>query len=411
MLKKVVLIFSLFMLLALASVGADTLVKSLQVTTMPVNFYFESIKTTDNTYNNGQKDVPLALFYEGTTYLPLRYIGEKLGKEVGWDQTSKSVWVGKKPTSFSPAVTSEPTVGNKPNNSILGMYIGQTDQEVTKLLGKPSRIDKSKLGYEWWIYNQDVSRYIQVGIKNSKVVDIYSNSTSLSLTSEVKIGSTKEQLRKVFPINSSVKFQYSGANMDLKNDLMERPLVMINSVPYIFYIDIHNQDKVTAIRSLSIETLVKSGFYNMSYTYTSKEPDLQAPVLSPRELELVNNANEQQVFDLTNAIRYRNNLGQLTWNEEAANVARGHSVDMLTNHYFSHTSATTGSTLGDRMKSSGVRYKITGENIAMGYSDSIEAHEGWMNSLGHRQNILNGEYKTLGVGVKEDYYTQNFVTY
>lgn len=149
----------------------------------------------------------------------------------------------------------------------------------------------------------------------------------------------------------------------------------------------------------------------MSYTYTSKEPDLQAPVLSPRELELVNNANEQQVFDLTNAIRYRNNLGQLTWNEEAANVARGHSVDMLTNHYFSHTSATTGSTLGDRMKSSGVRYKITGENIAMGYSDSIEAHEGWMNSLGHRQNILNGEYKTLGVGVKEDYYTQNFVTY
>jgi uncharacterized protein YkwD len=58
---------------------------------------------------------------------------------------------------------------------------------------------------------------------------------------------------------------------------------------------------------------------------------------------------------------------------------------------------------------SGITYKSAGENIAMGQFDAIEAHEGWMNSLGHRENILNKDFTMLGVGAKGEYYTQNFI--
>lgn len=252
MTKKVVIASTLLLLLFFASVGADTLIKTLQVSTMPTNFYFdgkEAITEKPGLYFNGKKDVPLALFYEGTTYVPIRYIGENLGKEVGWDGESRSVWVGQKPTNLGTT-----SVKSNPSNTIFGIVVGQSEQDVTQLLGKPSRIDQGEYDYDWWIYNQDYRRYIQVGIKNKKVVDVYSNSTNLSLTNGIKIGSTKEQLRKVYSLNSSVKVEYDRADFAINNDLTERPLVLIDGNPYIFYLDIHDQNKVTGIRSLSIET-------------------------------------------------------------------------------------------------------------------------------------------------------------
>ncbi|HHY60717.1 MAG TPA: hypothetical protein GX504_08870, partial [Clostridia bacterium] len=108
--------------------------------------------------------------------------------------------------------------------------------------------------------------------------------------------------------------------------------------------------------------------------------------------------------------RVQRGLPALEWNEEAAAVARDHSRDMRQTNFFSHNSPNTG-TMADRLKKAGINYRAAGENIAFGQADAIHAHEGWMNSQGHRQNILNPEFKTLGVGVAGKYYTQNFVTY
>lgn len=149
----------------------------------------------------------------------------------------------------------------------------------------------------------------------------------------------------------------------------------------------------------------------MTYTYIGKKPDFSVPTLTVQEQAMVNQANEKQILDLTNAIRQRHNLGIVTWNEDAAVVARAHSLDMLENDFFDHTSETTGFEFADRIVEYGIDYQEIGENIAMGYNDSIEALEAWMNSKDHREIILNGNFKTLGVGVKKHYYTQNFVTY
>jgi uncharacterized protein YkwD len=88
-------------------------------------------------------------------------------------------------------------------------------------------------------------------------------------------------------------------------------------------------------------------------------------------------------------------------------------MDMAQRNYFSHYSP-EGISPFDRMRAEGISYRSSGENIIAGYSSSISAHEGWVNSAGHRSNIL-GSYIHLGVGFYKGgsygyYYTQNFYT-
>lgn len=119
---------------------------------------------------------------------------------------------------------------------------------------------------------------------------------------------------------------------------------------------------------------------------------------------------EQEVVRLVNEIRQKNGLGTLKSNWQLARVARYKSQDMHDKKYFSHTSPTYGSPF-DMMKNFGISYRYAGENIAMGYRSPSAVVDGWMNSPGHRANILNGNYTEIGVGYVSDgsYWTQMFI--
>ena len=93
---------------------------------------------------------------------------------------------------------------------------------------------------------------------------------------------------------------------------------------------------------------------------------------------------------------------------QTADVAIGHSKDMKDNNYFSHDSPTLG-TLGDRLQRGKVGFQLAGENIAAQHSDGVAALQGWLNSEGHRKNLLNEQFTGLGVGVYDKFYTQNFI--
>lgn len=108
-------------------------------------------------------------------------------------------------------------------------------------------------------------------------------------------------------------------------------------------------------------------------------------------------ADEKEVFDLINAKRTAARLSALKVDAELQNVARAKAEDMVKNNYFSHTSPTYGSPF-DMMKSFGVSYKTAGENIA-GNSSNSGAVNAWMNSEGHRANILNSSFNYTGIGV------------
>ena len=118
----------------------------------------------------------------------------------------------------------------------------------------------------------------------------------------------------------------------------------------------------------------------------------------------------QQVLTLVNRERAANGLSALRLDDTLSRYAAVKSQDMHDNGYFSHTSPTYGSPF-DMMKSFGITYNYAGENIAMGYSSPEAVMTAWMNSAGHRANILSANFTTLGVGYVADggYWTQWFI--
>lgn len=119
---------------------------------------------------------------------------------------------------------------------------------------------------------------------------------------------------------------------------------------------------------------------------------------------------EAEVIRLVNKIRAENSLSPLTANWELSRVARYKSQDMRNNGYFSHTSPTYGTPF-QMIKAFGLSYRTAGENIARGYISPQAVVNGWMNSSGHRANILNASYRQIGVGyvAQGNYWTQLFI--
>ena len=119
---------------------------------------------------------------------------------------------------------------------------------------------------------------------------------------------------------------------------------------------------------------------------------------------------ESEVVRLVNEQRVKNGLSKLTEDWELSRVARYKSQDMKDNKYLSHTSPVYGSPF-EMIKNFGIYYRSAGENIAKGQSTPQAVVNAWMNSSGHRANILNKNYTRIGVGYVSggNYWTQMFI--
>jgi uncharacterized YkwD family protein len=145
---------------------------------------------------------------------------------------------------------------------------------------------------------------------------------------------------------------------------------------------------------------------------TNTQPVAQKPATSAPATQQSGSVSsiEQQVLTLTNQERAKGGLKPLATDAAVMNTARAKSADMSKNNYFSHTSPTLGSPF-DQMKAKGIQYKAAAENIAMGQKTAAEVVKGWMESPGHRANIMNGNYTHIGIGydANGDYWTQQFI--
>ncbi|MFZ4454462.1 CAP domain-containing protein [Salibacterium aidingense] len=154
---------------------------------------------------------------------------------------------------------------------------------------------------------------------------------------------------------------------------------------------------------------------------TTEETDAQPSEEANAEEETSDDAEtqsesefEQRVIELTNQEREQAGLEPLKPYSELSDVARDKSEDMRDAGYFSHNSPNYGSPF-DMMDTYNIEYQGAGENIAAGQRSPEQVVEGWMNSEGHRENILNGDFTHIGVGHAEggsygNYWTQMFVT-
>ncbi|WP_054742678.1 CAP domain-containing protein [Cellulosilyticum ruminicola] len=124
-------------------------------------------------------------------------------------------------------------------------------------------------------------------------------------------------------------------------------------------------------------------------------------------------ANERVIIALTNGFRAKSNVTPLKYNEKLTGISRSHSEEMANKNYFSHTDA-QGLSPSRRMTNGGINWKSCAENIAAGNGLGIETFGQWLNSEGHRKNMLQ-QTGDIGVGAAYSssstykyYYTQNF---
>ncbi|HEX4811648.1 MAG TPA: CAP domain-containing protein [Nonomuraea sp.] len=137
------------------------------------------------------------------------------------------------------------------------------------------------------------------------------------------------------------------------------------------------------------------------------------PTRAPSGAGGVGTARENEVVRLTNAERAKGGCGPLKHHPQLRAAAFGHSSDMAKRDYFDHTSP-EGRDVGDRIAAAGFSgQRAWGENIAFGQPSAASVVRGWMNSPGHRQNIMNCTYNLIGVGAADNgqgriYWTQVF---
>jgi len=277
--------------------------------------------------------------------------------------------------------------------TIHNIGIGDAKGEVEKQLGGPKRVSVNEYGTEWHAYHENFQNFIMVSYSKDGVVNaLYTNQDLIAAKNGLKYGASKETVRQTLgePLGEIRKgLVYYQFQKDQDYDVYQ----LDDSYVTVFY-DKHRNNSVAAIQIVS-EKLEqsKAGFYTEAS-------------------EALKEGFEYQLFDLTNASRRVHGLGVLEWDDQVRVTARKHSADMAENSYFSHTNP-EGQSPFDRMEEDDIAFSVAGENLAYGQFSSIFAHEGLMNSLGHRENILKSDFKLLGVGVAfgpkhEPYFTENF---
>ncbi len=258
------------------------------------------------------------------------------------------------------------------------IFLGDSSKQVIEALGIPSRIDATKDGFDYYIYNNDYSRMAFIAVKENKVVGFYTDSRDFSFL-HIRFGDD------IAKINRALGQNYSeAAVLTYETDNFIIKILM----------DELEAHTVTGIYVLSKDIASVSEEKNIQYTDT-----------------VISNI-EQISYDLINSIRKRHELPPLSWSSSAAIAARKHSIAMADKGFFSHIDPELRTPEG-RLLAEGIGYRVCSENIIGGYGDAILTSHALYNSNRQRRNILSKEYRYVGVGFAYDeksiyhsYYTQ-----
>ncbi len=286
----------------------------------------------------------------------------------------------------------------------IAINIGYSESYVLKAFGNPDRKDPSEYGFTWYIYRFNNTKYIQIGIQNSKVVALFSNyrnfgcyrypQTSGQTYQHITIGTAKSTVKDY--LGDPVQFIQKGGKL-------YQPLcagtsgidcfLYNNSYLMVFY-DIYNNYEVTAMQVIdkSVEEAYQSNF----------------PIASTE----LSRSFELQIFDITNAIRIRYGKKPFIWSETATLVARAHSVDMAERNFLDHINPDGIGPVG-RLTNAGIQAYAIAENCNWSNRNAMYCVQSWMSSIDHRNTILGGPWSYLGVGAymggsERIYYTQLF---
>lgn len=358
-----------------------------------------------------QLDVP-PMIIGGRTMVPLRFIGEAFDIRVNWNRANRSVEIFYTGLNLTePNRTEVPIPADR--LSIVSsdghtIFIGMDQTSLTAALGVPVRREPTFYGFEWWVYNSISGSVTMAGVAQNALAVFYTNSTDWTVAG-IRPGDDLRTLTSKHMLKDRIQLTAGNARITKILDreaLSERPLVISGDQAVTFYLDTALDREVSGIRIMDIRRLLAFGGYSMQWF--GNLPDSGIPALTSEQRQSVFEAQERILLELVNSFRIKNGLNALLLHEELTNVARSHSLDMFNNNFFAHFSPTAGS-LTDRVNRANITFRNVGENLAFNQPDAIGAHQGLINSPGHRENLLVRSYTHAGIGVIERYYTQKFL--
>ena len=142
---------------------------------------------------------------------------------------------------------------------------------------------------------------------------------------------------------------------------------------------------------------------------TIKVASISFVVLSPASISEATAISSETIVSLANTARVENGLGQLTPNSLLSKAAQNKANDMLARQYFAHNTP-DGLTPWTFIKAVGYSYSTAGENLAIDFTQAENVQTAWMNSPGHRANILNGSFQEIGIGIAKGTYDNHETT-
>lgn len=283
--------------------------------------------------------------------------------------------------------------------------VGKSADEVTTMLGKPTRVEPSAYGYDWWVYNASYGSYQLIGVEDEKVKQVLAVGNNIDV-SPYKIGQLLEDIYRFTIVQSEITISIDSNvyTFSLKEeDSKKRILVPFDNMLAMLYIDTKDQ-RLEAVRFSDPETLLLQKPYDIFFNGAMIENTTPTSSLQIA----VDRANERQVVEITNLFRLRHGLPVLVSNQDLQTIARKHSAEMAQNNIVINESFEVPK-FSDKLKESEIEFSRAGGNTAAFYFDAGEAVNGWLNSKDHRETLLEKRYTHTGVGVYGNYYTQNLI--
>ncbi|MCA0971484.1 CAP domain-containing protein [Halobacillus litoralis] len=260
-----------------------------------------------------------------------------------------------------------------------------TKADVVEEFGEPVTEEQLSGEYYWESYRDgNFENFVLVLYDSTDVVHgYYTNQDLFELSGEHRLDAKFKELKETYEERAYI----------IKDD-DQRPeqfLLGQEDVTLYLFLDVYRDSCLSSVLVMSREA------EEMYFKKTSTLEDV----------------SQMQIFEITNAFRANYGMDPLERKSEIDRVARKHSVDMAENEYFNHVNL-EGEGVLQRFQNAEVPYQSSGENISAGYATGIEAMEGWINSSGHRKNLL-APHELIGIGVVVEpgspygiYYTQDF---
>lgn len=292
------------------------------------------------------------------------------------------------------------------NTEGLFQLIGQDTKQLIEMLGEPNRIDLSLYGYDWWIYNDDYKNYVQVGIEQDKVITFFTIGEKLNIK-PFYIGQPIGEIYSSYFIPTLLEFNHQGQEYHFElseEDINVHPIIQTGDVFVQLYMDKFT-GTLSSIRVMDVSTLLRIKPFAYRGEYIEEFQQIRSNV----DQSSLQNSLKLQMFDLTNIYRKRFKVQPLQWNEELSEGAYSRSIELVEIDKNTHDQQMEqGEFIETDDDQQLFLFSLEGENIAVHNLDAPFIVEGWFNSIVHRENMLNKDFKETGIGIYQNYFVQKF---